>query len=367
MARRALPGIVQGEDIMHVVCVHVHVIPENGYPLDSSDHYMLWLVCLVLVRHDDLAVGNGINRRGLLDKSIEQLAPGPGLAPVEGEGKFVEIVTQMFATDPPLVRAEKPSFQQRGHQMDAGKQFGGRFHMLLLDDTIVNVAVSRQSQVAIPLVGSKGTAWLHHIADEATQLVSREVADHPHPCPTDTTTILLDRNDHQRFILRPTSNVVFFPPPNVGFIDLDQLLQAVPSGANHCTTQLVKPSPGGFIAPQPQGGLQPGGASTRFLTGHPPHGVEPHSQRLSGVLKDRPRRDRDLTTTRRAVPQAPFGGPSLVSAALGTAKPVRPAQPGQILTTGLPRGKHRVEFHQIPWILLHTPKHYMLGSLESRG
>jgi len=50
---------------------------ENGYPLDSSDHYMLWLVCLVLVRHDDLAVGNGINRRGLLDKSIEQLAPVP--------------------------------------------------------------------------------------------------------------------------------------------------------------------------------------------------------------------------------------------------------------------------------------------------
>jgi len=28
MVRRALPGIVQGEDIMHVVCVHVHVIPE---------------------------------------------------------------------------------------------------------------------------------------------------------------------------------------------------------------------------------------------------------------------------------------------------------------------------------------------------
>src|SRR3990170_360412 len=219
----------------------------------------------------------------------------------------------MFATDPPLVRAEKPSFQQRGHQMVAGKQFGGRFHMLLLDDTIVNVAVSRQSQVAIQPVGSNGTAWLHHIADEATQLVSREVADHPHPCPTDTTTILLDRNDHQRFILRP------------------------------------------------------GGASPRFRLGPPPQGVDPHPQRFSGVLKDRPRRDRDLTTTRRAVPQAPFGGPSLVSAALGTAKPVRPAQPGQILTTGLLRGKHRVEFHQIPWILLHTPKHYMLGSLESRG
>jgi hypothetical protein len=53
------------------------VIAGNGYPLDSSDHYMLWLVCLVLVRHDDLAVGNGINRHGLLDKSIEQLAPVP--------------------------------------------------------------------------------------------------------------------------------------------------------------------------------------------------------------------------------------------------------------------------------------------------
>ena len=48
---------------------------KNGYPLDSSDHYMLWLVCLVLVWHDDLAVRNGINRHGLLGKSIEQLAP----------------------------------------------------------------------------------------------------------------------------------------------------------------------------------------------------------------------------------------------------------------------------------------------------
>ena len=50
---------------------------DNGYPLDSSDHYMLWLVRLVLVRHDDLAVGNGINRHGLLDKAIEQLATVP--------------------------------------------------------------------------------------------------------------------------------------------------------------------------------------------------------------------------------------------------------------------------------------------------
>ena len=158
--------------------------------------------------------------------------------------------------------------------MDAGEQFGGRFHMLLLDNTIVNIAALWQSQVAIQPVGSDGTARLHHIPDKATQLVGREVADHPHPRPTDTPTILLDRNDHQRFILRPASNMAFFRPANIGFINLDQLLQAVPSGANHCATQFVKPSPGGFIAPQPQGGLQPGGTSTRFLTGYPYENVD---------------------------------------------------------------------------------------------
>ena len=127
--------------------------------------------------------------------------------------------------------------------------------MLLLDDPIVNVAVSRQSQVAVQPVSSNGTSWLHDIADEATQVVRCEIADHPHPRPTNTPTILLDRNDHQRFVLRPTPNVPFFRPANVGFIDLDPLLKAVASRANHGTTQLVKPGPGGFIAPQPQGGL----------------------------------------------------------------------------------------------------------------
>ena len=79
----------------------------------------------------------------------------------------------MFATDPPLMRAKKPSFQQRGHQVDARQQLGGRFLVVLLDDPIVNVAVLRQSQVTVQTIRSDRTARLHDITDEATQFVGR--------------------------------------------------------------------------------------------------------------------------------------------------------------------------------------------------
>ena len=67
----------------------------------------------------------------------------------------------------------------------------------------------------------------------------------------------------------------------------------------------------------------------------------------------------------RALQQRRPHRPSFVMPASGTTKTLRPAELTQILPTGLLVGETRLELGQIPGIIFHFPRSYILGSPES--
>src|ERR1019366_1313188 len=113
------------------------------------------------------------------------------------------------------------------------------------------------------------------------------------------------------------------------------------------------------------------GADSIFLTGHPPHGTKPDRQRGSRILKNRPRRHRDLMPATGTLPASRSQRPRFGLAAARTAKPFWPAQAEQIVPAVLLAAESSFEFRQCPRIVLlqlfHKPPHYLLWLPESSG
>src|ERR1019366_3451589 len=113
------------------------------------------------------------------------------------------------------------------------------------------------------------------------------------------------------------------------------------------------------------------GADSIFLTGHPPHGTKPDRKRGSRILKNRPRRHRDLMPATGTLPASRSQRPRFGLAAARTAKPFWPAQAEQIVPAVLLAAESSFEFRQCPRIVLlqlfHKPPHYLLWLPESSG
>src|ERR1019366_7632991 len=113
------------------------------------------------------------------------------------------------------------------------------------------------------------------------------------------------------------------------------------------------------------------GADSIFLTGHPPHGTKPDRQRGSRILKNRPRRHRDLMPATGTLPASRSQRPRFGLAAARTAKPFWPAQAELIVPAVLLAAESSFEFRQCPRIVLlqlfHKPPHYLLWLPESSG
>jgi len=135
--------------------------------------------------------------------------------------------------------------------------------------------------------------------------------------------------------------------------------------AHHGSPELVPPRPSSLITAQPQHSLKAKGTGPVLLTRQPVHGVKPIGQRFASVLENRARCHRRLVTTCLALHQHRPHRPEMVALATRTAKPIRPAQPEQVLPTGLLGVKPSLELAQTPRIFLHSPPYYMLGSPES--
>ena len=76
-------------------------------------------------------------------------------------------------------------------------------------------------------------------------------------------------------------------PPTIGFVGLDLAGKAVAAGPRHGPPQLVQPGPGGLVAAEAEGTLQPQGAHPVLLAGNEPHRQEPCPQRLAGPFEYR--------------------------------------------------------------------------------
>ena len=146
-------------------------------------------------------------------------------------------------------------------------------------------------------------------------------SDPPHAAP-----IFLRRHHNQRLSFCSASTRSLRLRAKIGLINLHAPRQKVAARPDHGPTQLVQPTPGGFIAPQSQYVLQPQCAGSAFLTCHTPHCAKPEPQRLAGVLQDRSRRDRGLIVASGALIQSCSYGPSLPVLASWANEPIGPAQ-----------------------------------------
>src|SRR5271166_3809789 len=138
-------------------------------------------------------------------------------------------------------------------------------------------------------------------------------------------------------------------------IDLDDTLQPVASGANHCPAQLVQQIPRRAIAPQPQHPLQAQGASPALLAGHVPERLEPQTQGQMRVREQGPRRHRGLPTAPPAVTQAPRRDPMIRPSAYRAAEPLRPPQLGEIVPARRIVREPIAKLQHRAWIFRHDP------------
>ena len=172
---------------------------------------------------------------------------------------------------------------------------------------------------------------------------------------------------NQGFTLGLSAENTFFLAAPVGFIDFHYATQPLPPRTYHRPPQLVQPRPGRLVAAQPENALQTQRAGPVLLRGHVPDRPEPQPQRFARVLEDRAGGHRRLPPAAGALPPHLTHRPSPLMPACRTAETVRPAQPEQVVPTGLLGPEPRLELDQVAWVILHEPAYYILGLPESNG
>jgi len=142
--------------------------PTSDYPfpltLNRCQTAAPGLACSV----DDGVIRKRVNAHGVFKQPEEKQAPASRAAPVESEGELVEVVVQMLRADRPLMGADQPALQQRGHQVDPWEQLAGcLLGSATHHDLVVLVAASRKAGVARPSVGVNHTAGSDYVLNEA--------------------------------------------------------------------------------------------------------------------------------------------------------------------------------------------------------
>ena len=140
---------------------------EAGYPLDSCSPNLLWFARGCLINHRP--VRGRSSGDGLLNKSVEELAPASRSTPVEAERKFVQVVGQMLRAHCTLVRTHQPPIQQRDHQMNARQQFMGILSPTAQEADLAGVAFLVEPLVALPAIGMHRAARLNGVHHETMQ------------------------------------------------------------------------------------------------------------------------------------------------------------------------------------------------------
>ena len=139
----------------------------------------------------------------------------------------------------------------------------------------------------------------------------------------------------------------------VGLIDLDLALQAVPIGAHHGPAKPMQHGPGGLVAAQPQHALQAQSADALLLVGQVPRRGQPHTQRRAGLVEDGAGSDGALVGAAAAHQAQPTG--AIGGLHHGTARAdesLRPAQPLQIPQARLLAGEPIQKFVPVAGIVL---------------
>jgi len=135
-----------------------------------------------------------------------------------------------------------------------------------------------------------------------------------------------------------------------GIIDLDLTPERFARDIDHRSSELVKHHPGGFVAPKPKLALQKQCRNTPLVGGHQVGCPEPKGQRGLGIVKARPRGQRDLIATRGTLPAS--SSHQRVAASVGTSRTLvtfGPAARCQVPLAGLFVGELELKLSERGW------------------
>ena len=130
------------------------------------------------------------------------------------------------------------------------------------------IAGGRQPGVASPAVGVNFRPRLHGFLQEGQQALGGDVLDAPKADAPDAAPALFSRHRDDGLTLDLTAPLAFFRAAHIGFVGLDLAGKVVAAGPHHGPPQLVQPGPGGLVAAEAEGTLQPQGAHPVLLAGH---------------------------------------------------------------------------------------------------
>jgi hypothetical protein len=263
----------------------------------------------------------------------------------------------MGVADGTLTGVQQPSFEQRNHLVDPRQQDRRVLLATAPDDHVWDVAFRVQTPIPRPSVGSDRSAGFHALDHERMETRSRGVGDTAHPNAPSPTPLLLRGHHDERLVGLPAARMPFIQRPPVGLVHFHTTGQAIPSRTHHGPAKFVEPGPSRFIAPQPQDPLESQRARAGLLTGHPPHGPKPLTQRGMSVLEQRAGGDRSLIAADTAL-HAPRGqeSPPTVAALRATVS-IRPPDREEIASTSILCGEERVELRFRTRVFFHTQKH----------
>src|SRR5208283_3218038 len=186
-----------------------------------------------------------------------------------------------------LVSSDQPSFEQRGHEVDARHDFVSRIGAIAYDADVVPITSRRQPVVATPAVGVDHRPRRHDVPDKRYQGVRRYIFDAPQADTTNAAPALFGRHSDDRLGFGSPPTFTLFRAADIGFVDFDLATEIVSSWTPHRAPQLVQPGPGSFVAAKPQFPLQPERTDPILLAGDEPHRQKPQPQRLACVLQHR--------------------------------------------------------------------------------
>jgi hypothetical protein len=223
------------------------------------------------------------------------------------------------------------------------------------------VSTLADALIAEPCVRVHYAAGLYRLFDERLQAIGRCVPNSAHSNSSESSPPDLFNCDHdQGSFFQIPATFAFHASAPVGFVNLDVSRQSLTSWANHSPTELVEPGPCGSVRCQAQYSLQSESARAGLLTGYPPHGSEPRSQRRPGILKDAASGYRSLPSAGRALKEACPDWPCFAMTAFRALKAIRPPQAVKVRAARFLGRKFGFKFSQGSGILFHTQEHYML-------
>ena len=276
-----------------------------------------------------------------------------GSAAVESEDELIEVGVEVLRAHRAMVRAAKPSFQQRDGQVS-------EFEVVRADHLMLE-AVRCERAVSSPVICPDRRASGHCLSDEASERRPSGIPDHAHADTTDALRSAIFHGDcHHGLAERSAASLARFFASDIGLVDFRRSAQQIPAGTHHRPAQFVQPGPRSLVTAQFKDALHPFGAGPVLLAHHPPDRPKPCRQRFACSLEDRPRGNRSLVLARCAAQQLPRR-PSLRRAALGATETIRPPERCQVGSAGFLGREAAFELGKVPRIVFHGPQHYRLG------